>query len=191
MLDRLAGAASPPAAAVRRLLDAGLPMPQAHGAGRYFDAIGALVLGRPRSAFEGQVALAWSASAEPRERGAYPFIVDHSASPWTIDLRRMVEAIVDDLRGGVAAAAISARFHDTLVEATAVAVERAAAVHGDLPVALGGGCFQNPRLVESLLARLSPRFDIYRNRRVPPGDGGIALGQAAVAAAIVRRLRTT
>jgi len=64
-----------------------------------------------------------------------------------------------------------------------VAVESAARVHGELPVALSGGCFQNPRLAESLLARLTPRFDVYLNRRVPPGDGGIALGQAAVAAA--------
>jgi hydrogenase maturation protein HypF len=61
-----------------------------------------------------------------------------------------------------------------------------AAAHGGLPVVLGGGCFQNPRLTESLVARLSPRFAVHLNRRVPPGDGGIALGQAAVAAAIVK-----
>jgi hydrogenase maturation protein HypF len=185
MLDRLAAPRSH-VAAVGRLLDAGLPLPQAHGAGRYFDALGALVLGRSRSAFEGQVALAWNGVADPREQGGYPFVVDHTSAPWSIDLRFMVEAIVDDLRAGTSAATIAARFHNTLVEATVLAVEAAAANHGELPVALSGGCFQNPRLAESLMTRLSPRFAVYLNRRVPPGDGGIALGQAAVAAAIAK-----
>jgi hydrogenase maturation protein HypF len=188
MLDRLAGVPPPQAATILRLFEIGLRLPQAHGAGRYFDAVGALVLGRARSAFEGQVALALNGIADPREPGGYPFIVDQRVVPWSIDLRLMVAAIVDDLRAGVSAAVISARFHNTLVEATAVAVESAAAAHGVRPVALSGGCFQNPRLAESLIARLSPRFDVYLNRRVPPGDGGIALGQAAVAAAIVKGL---
>ena len=98
----------------------------------------------------------------------------------------MVEAIVEDLTAMVPSSIISARFHNTLAEATALAVESAAAAHGALPVALSGGCFQNPRLAESLITRLSPRFDVFLNRRVPPGDGGIALGQAAVAAAFVK-----
>ena len=172
--------------AVRRMIAGGRHAPLAHGAGRYFDAIGALVLRRPYSAFEGQIALAWNGAADDHEGGGYPFVLDHSRTPWSIDLRLMVQAIVDDLGARVPAPIIAARFHNTLVEATAVAVESAARVHGALPVALSGGCFQNPRLAESLIARLSPRFDVYLNRRVPPGDGGIALGQAAVAAAVLK-----
>ena len=172
--------------AVRRMIASGHHAPLAHGAGRYFDAIGALVLERPYSAFEGQIALAWNGAADDRERGGYPFIIDHSARPWSIDLRLMVHAIVDDLAAREPAPVIAARFHNTLVEATAVVVESAAGVHGEHPVALSGGCFQNPRLAESLMARLAPRFDVYLNRRVPPGDGGIALGQVAIAAAILK-----
>jgi hydrogenase maturation protein HypF len=183
---RFPGVSSREIDGVTRLLDSGLQMPLAHGAGRYFDAIGALVLGRARSAFEGQVALAWNGIADPREHGGYPFIVDHGSVPWSIDLRMMVEAIVEDLTAMVPSSIISARFHNTLAEATALAVESAAAAYGALPVALSGGCFQNPRLAESLITRLSPRFDVFVNRRVPPGDGGIALGQAAVAAAFVK-----
>jgi hydrogenase maturation protein HypF len=171
--------------AVSQMIETGVHAPRAHGAGRYFDAIGALVLGRSRSAFEGQLALAWNGAADPHENGGYPFIVDHGTSPWVIDLRLMVHAILEDLANRVAAAVISARFHNTLVEATALAVESYGAMQGEVPVALSGGCFQNPRLAESLITRLSPQFDVYLNRRVPPGDGGIALGQAAVAAAIV------
>ena len=185
LLARFDGIAPSHINAVRRMIAGGHHAPLAHGAGRYFDAIGALVLERPFSAFEGQIALAWNGAADDHEGGGYPFIVDHSAAPWSIDLRLMVQAIVDDLAAGAPAPVIAARFHNTLVEATAVAVESAASVHGELPVALSGGCFQNPRLAESLLARLSPRFDVYLNRRVPPGDGGIALGQATVAAALL------
>jgi hydrogenase maturation protein HypF len=168
------------------MIAGGVNSPLAHGAGRYFDGVGALVLRRPRSAFEGQIALAWNGAADPGETGGYPFVIDHSTSPWSIDLRMMVVAVVDDVLAGVAAPVISARFHNTLVEATALAVESAATMRGNMPVALSGGCFQNRRLTESLLTRLSPRFDTYINRRVPAGDGGIALGQAAIAAAVAK-----
>ena len=172
--------------AVRQMIGRGHHAPLAHGAGRYFDAIGSLVLERPHSAFEGQIALAWNGAADDREGGGYPFIIDRSAMPWSIDLRLMVQAIVNDLAARESSPVIAARFHNTLAEATAAAVESVASIHGALPVALSGGCFQNPRLAESLMARLTPRFAVYLNRRVPPGDGGIALGQAAVAAAVLR-----
>jgi hydrogenase maturation protein HypF len=183
---RFAGVSEHQIEVVSHLVRTGERSPLAHGAGRYFDAIGALILGRAHAAFEGQIALACNGIAEPLERGGYAFIVDHSTSPWTIDLRLMVESIVNDLEAAVPPPVIAARFHDTLVEATAMVIESAATRVGDLPVALSGGCFQNPRLTESLMARLSPRFDVYINRRVPPGDGGIALGQAVIAAAIAK-----
>ncbi|HEX7280452.1 MAG TPA: hypothetical protein VF239_00270, partial [Vicinamibacterales bacterium] len=171
---------------VRRIIETGRHAVPAHGAGRYFDAVAALVLRRPYAAFEGQLALALNGAASDDEGGGYAFVIDHSAQPWSIDLRLMVEAIVEDLAARVPVSAIAARFHNTLAEATALAIESAAAAYGTVPVALSGGCFQNPRLTESLMARLSPRFRVYFNRRVPPGDGGIALGQAAVAAAVVK-----
>jgi hydrogenase maturation protein HypF len=65
-------------------------------------------------------------------------------------------------------------------------VQRAARRTGHLPVVLTGGCFQNARLAESVLAALCT-FPVYLHHEVPPGDGGIALGQAAVADAVARR----
>jgi hydrogenase maturation protein HypF len=185
-LTRLGGVSGDQVETVRRMIATGLHAPLAHGAGRYFDAVAALVLRRPYAAFEGQLALALNGAAADDEGGGYAFVIDHSAQPWSIDLRLMVEAIVEDLAARVPVSAIAARFHNTLAEATALAIESAAAAYGTVPVALSGGCFQNPRLTESLMARLSPRFRVYLNRRVPPGDGGIALGQAAVAAAVVK-----
>ena len=186
LLQRFARVSAEQISAVRAVITDGKCAPLAHGAGRYFDAIGALVLGRERAAFEGQIALALNGAAGGHDHGGYAFIIDHSHTPWSIDLRLMVRGIVEDLEAGVPAAVIAARFHDTLVEATALAVESAADLHGEAPVAMSGGCFQNPRLTESLIARLSPRLPVYINRQVPPGDGGIALGQAAIAAAIAK-----
>jgi hydrogenase maturation protein HypF len=77
----------------------------------------------------------------------------------------------------------------TRSQAASVDLVRAAA-HGAgrLPVVLSGGCFQNARLAESIARGLRPDFQVHLHERVPPGDGGIALGQAAVAAAKARSL---
>ena len=171
---------------VRRMIAVGLNAPLAHGAGRYFDAVAALALARPASTYEGQLALQWNALAEGNETQCYGFTIDRDASPRSIDLRPMVREVVRELIAGVHAAAISVRFHNTLAAATAAAVRLVASERGGLPVVLTGGCFQNARLAESILARLSPQFSVYLHRRVPPGDGGIALGQAVVAAAMAK-----
>jgi hydrogenase maturation protein HypF len=160
--------------------------PLAHGAGRYFDGVAALVLGRPWSRFEAQLALAWNGVADPDDADVYPFAIDQASAPWTLDLRPTIRNIVADLEARTPAGRISARFHNTLSEATAVAIEAAAEVYGSLPVALSGGCFQNPRLAAGVAARLERRFAVYFNRSVPPGDGGVALGQAVVASAIAK-----
>jgi hydrogenase maturation protein HypF len=100
----------------------------------------------------------------------------------------MVRAVVDDVHAGVSTSSISARFHNTIVTATADVVTAAVRLHGVLPVVLTGGCFQNARLTESLVSALREQVNVYRHHDVPPGDGGIALGQAVIAAAVSRRL---
>ncbi len=171
--------------AVTTLLRSTFNVPSAHGVGRFFDAIGALVLERPLSSYEGQIALEWNLAADPVETTSYPFTLNHDAEPWHIDLRPMVRAIVADVGGGWSPATISARFHNTLIEATATLVRAAARRHSGLPVVLSGGCFQNARLTEGLLGALAPEFAVYRHEAVPPGDGGVAVGQAVIASAIV------
>jgi len=91
---------------------------------------------------------------------------------------------VEDLLAGRPAGTVSARFHRSLSAATAELVRAAAARHGRLPVVLTGGCFQNARLAEGVLEELGGDFAVYLHGQVPPGDGGIALGQALVADAV-------
>ncbi len=172
---------------VRQMVLRGIQAPLSRGVGRYFDALGSLFLSRPVSRFEGQVALEWNFAADARERGAYPFELAVDEGVRTLDLRPLVRAATADFLGGAEPSEISGRFHNTLAGATAAMVRAAAETAGALPVVLTGGCFQNALLTERVLAALTPEFSVYRHGEVPPGDGGLALGQAVVAAAVARR----
>jgi hydrogenase maturation protein HypF len=167
-------------AVARRMIAGGVNSPRAHGAGRAFDAAGALALARPSSRFEGQVALALDAAAGAPEP-PYPFDVAVEGGLDVLDLRPLWRALARDVAAGVPPAAVSARFHATLAAGGAELVRGAARRTGPLPVVLTGGCFQNARLAEGILGELSGAFAVYPHGHVPPGDGGIALGQAMVA----------
>jgi hydrogenase maturation protein HypF len=182
---------------VRRMIAASVNAPLAHGVGRVFDAAGALALARPRSHFEGQIALALDAAhpagaslsptgGEGQGEGAYPFDLSGDTLR-TVDLRPLWRALAADVIGGVPPGAISARFHAALAAAGAALVREARSAHGDLPVVLTGGCFQNAHLSEGLLGALGGAPYIHLHGSVPPGDGGLALGQAIAADAIAAR----
>ena len=171
-------------AAVRRMLKAGLRSPLAHGAGRYFDALGALGLGRPRASYEGQVALEWNLIAADETAPAYPFELVVRDGLVEADLRPLVRAAVADIVDGVTPARVSAAFHEALADVAEAQVRGAAEHCGRLPVVLSGGCFQNARLAEGVRRRLADDFEVLLHRDVPPGDGGLALGQVLVADAL-------
>jgi hydrogenase maturation protein HypF len=163
-------------AVVRDMVRRGINAPLARGVGRYFDGLAALGLGRTTASYEGQLAVAWNLAAAPGDCGRYPFAITGGE----IDLRPLVRAAVADLLAGVGAGIVSARFHATVIAVTADRVRAAIAAHGTMPVVLTGGAFHNPLLAEGVRAALSD-LDVYSHGEVPPGDGGIALGQAVVA----------
>ncbi len=154
--------------------------------GRLFDAVAALLGVRRQVIYEGQAAIELEAQAST-STGVYPFAIEDGA-PAKLDVRPLIRAIVADLQGQVAISEIAGRFHASIALLLAEACRRARAQTGLNTVALSGGSFQNRLLLEQLLARLEEAgFHVYINRRVPPNDGGLSLGQAAVAAARLRR----
>jgi hydrogenase maturation protein HypF len=171
---------------VRQMISREVNSPLAHGVGRLFDGVGALVLGRTASAYEGQLATEWNLIASPGGLPLYGFDLDSETDPWTLDLRAMIREIVWDVRDGRPPSAISQAFHETLAVATASLVRALSVKHGKLPVVLTGGCFQNALLAETVRNHLSPDLDVYLHGEVPPGDGGLALGQAVIADAVSR-----
>jgi hydrogenase maturation protein HypF len=164
---------------VSRLRQIAALSPRAHGVGRWFDAVGSLLLGLRQSRFEGEVAISLNLIADPAEHDPYPF---HIAGG-EIDLRPMVRALVAEQLAGEPTAKIAARFHETLV---AAAVELLWPHPWELPIVLAGGCFQNPRLAEGIAHRLRQiGREVFLPSKIPPGDGGLALGQALVANAML------
>ena len=161
----------------------GINSPVTSSAGRLFDAVSALLGIRDVTTFEGQAAIELEQHADPTETAGYPLDVTGDL-PLRLPAGAMIRAVVDDLRAGVATGAVAARFHNAVVGLLVGACERVRVERGLSLVALSGGVFQNVLLLERLVARLERAgFDVLTHRQVPCNDGGVSLGQVAVAAA--------
>jgi hydrogenase maturation protein HypF len=166
-------------AILKTMLQRKINCPLTSSAGRLFDAVASLTGLRQWNRYEGQAAmeLEFAADGVPADE-AYPFTIPDGPVPWVIDWCPMVTAILHDIESGTAAGLISAQFHRTLVEMMVAVARRA----GEPRLVLSGGCFQNRTLTEGAVSRLRREgFQCYWHQRIPPNDGGIALGQAVMA----------
>jgi hydrogenase maturation protein HypF len=168
---------------MQTMLRQGVNAPRTSSIGRLFDGFAALSGLRQSTSYEGQTAaeFEWAADGVAALRPYTFSLIPGPAkdSPWIVDWRPALDGMLSDRRKGVPSGAISAAFHDGLAAAL-VAVARQI---GEPRVILTGGCFQNARLTETAVAGLrAARHEPIWHRRVPPNDGGIALGQAAWAA---------
>jgi hydrogenase maturation protein HypF len=167
----------------------GVNAPPASSCGRLFDAAAAAAgVCRERALYEGQAAAEFEALAAPGHEGAYEFALVTRAGLLIVEPRPMWLALLDDIAADTPVPVISARFHAGLAIAIA---ETVATVRRNDPeaaatdrVALTGGAFHNRILLEQVTGHLSARgLTVLTHRDVPAGDGGLALGQAAAAAA--------
>ncbi len=166
------------------LKNPGRALALATSAGRWFDAVAALCgVGREVS-YDGQAPAQLEAIAAAGPCQAYPFELRAAgAGPFVVDLRETIRAIAADLRAQRPVPIIAARFHETLARVIHRGCDRARAAGGPSLVALAGGCFANRILTERSAVLLEQDgFEVLLPRRVPPGDGGLSFGQAAVAA---------
>jgi hydrogenase maturation protein HypF len=155
----------------------GVSSPMTSSAGRLFDAIAALVAGRDAVTYEGQAAIELEQLADPSVTDGYP-----ATSLVGADL---VRHVVDDLLADVDRRVVAARFHNGFAAAAAATAAAVAADAELSTVALSGGVFQNVLVADRVTSGLEARgLTVLVHHRVPCNDGGISLGQAAVAAHI-------
>ena len=175
------------AAAERKLLQAmlerGIHAPLSSSAGRLFDAAAFLVGAATLNSFDGQAGMALEALAETVEEATLlPYHLQPGV-PFQLDLTPLLRGLLQRLQAGESPASLAWAFHASLATAVVEGCELIRKKTGFDRVVLSGGVFQNRLLTELVYTFLAKsHFSVFIHRLVPPNDGGIALGQAAIAA---------
>lgn len=163
---------------VERQLQIGLNAPPTSSMGRLFDAVSSLIGIRHRVTYEAQAAMEMETLVSEAVPDAYPF----EMADGELDPRPAIRGIVEDLERGVSSSILATRFHNGLAD---LALQVCLAIRGEeklTTVALSGGVWQNMALLRRTVTRLEEAgFDVLHHRQVPTNDGGLSLGQAAVA----------
>ncbi|HEY5984092.1 MAG TPA: carbamoyltransferase HypF [Anaerolineales bacterium] len=164
-------------------LERSLNAPLTSSMGRLFDAASSLAGIRQRVNYEAQAAIEFEAIADSVENEAYPFRISGDV----VEVGAAFAALVQDVQGGTPAARISARFHNGVAGMVASAAVRLRDTSSLNNVVLSGGVWQNITLLRRTLSLLQKDdFQVYLHREVPTNDGGLSLGQAAIATARLR-----
>jgi hydrogenase maturation protein HypF len=165
----------------------GFNSPLTSSTGRLFDAVASILGVRQLTRFEGQAAMEIEFALDGVETDeCYSFAISPlgQGTPMVVDWGPMVRGILADLECGTPTGVLAAKFHNTLAEMIVSVVQRI----GEERVALTGGCFQNKYLTERAIRQLRRAgFRPYWHQRIPPNDGGIALGQLAYAHRVIGR----
>jgi hydrogenase maturation protein HypF len=164
---------------LRTMLARGVNTPLCCSVGRLFDAVAALTGVRQKLGFEGQAAMELEfAAGRAATDAAYGWRISSNAAGLTLDWAELICGVLSDVAQGVSVETVAAKFHHALAEVIVTVARRT----GCERVALSGGCFQNRYLTERAVSRLhAAGFQPYWHQRIPPNDGGIALGQVVAA----------
>ncbi len=173
-LDRCA------AGALRKMTQTEINSPETSSMGRLFDALASLLGLRNTVNYEGQAAIELESLADARIDSSYEFGIDSDTG--IIKADAVIRRAVEDLLAGVPSPEVSAKFHLGVVNLIASVARNVRDARRLNRVALSGGVFQNMLLLESACRALrADGFEVFTHNRVPPNDGGISLGQAAIA----------
>ncbi len=170
---------------VIRMIEKQINSPLTSSTGRLFDAAAALVGQCQINTYEGQApmeleSLVWSGR---RHEQSYPYRIGNENDMMVVDVSPMIRRIVQDVGNGKTKPYVACKFHNTVAKYALEVCERIKKSRGLSSVALSGGVFQNKYLTERLVSLLEGKgFHVYKHKVVPPNDGSISLGQAAVAA---------
>ncbi len=166
-----------------RMIEQKINSPMTSSCGRLFDAVAALVGVRQTVNYEAQAAIELEMAIDGQGDDAYPLSVEQHSEPWVIGTRPLFEAIIGDLSNAISVEIMSRRFHNGLVNTFVEVAEGLRTKTGLNRVCLSGGTFHNVYLSGKLGRDLtSHNFEVFTQREVPAGDGGLSLGQAVVGA---------
>jgi hydrogenase maturation protein HypF len=168
------------------MIASGINCPETSSMGRLFDAVAGLLTLRNSVNYEGQAAIELEGIADRTATECYEFQIDDDEVSAEGVIRKVVEDLLDDVPPGQ----VSARFHLSVAQLILTIAETLRAERHINRVALSGGVFQNMLLLQQVTHLLrDANFEVLTHSRVPPNDGGISLGQAAVANARLQRGR--
>jgi hydrogenase maturation protein HypF len=161
-----------------KAIDLNINTPLTSSSGRLFDAVSAILNICPVSLFHAEAPMRLEASMQNESEDFYPFEISKS-----ISFKTMFEEILQDLQNKIPLGEISTKFHNTLVEiiaAVAIVARHQTKIN---KIVLSGGTFQNQYLLEKVENKLENyKFEVFSQQQIPSNDGGIALGQLAIAA---------
>jgi hydrogenase maturation protein HypF len=168
--------------AIVRMIERKVNSPLTSSLGRLFDAVSSLVGLRDFVSFEGQAAMELEMVASGGSCfEAYPYRIEERSEDFALDVRETIVSICEDIKNGKATADISKKFHETLSRAVIEICCLLRTRTSVKDICMSGGVFQNALLSDLLIDSLEKRgFSVYVHSLVPPNDGGIALGQAAI-----------
>ena len=173
-------------AALQNQLGKHVNCPQTSSMGRFFDAVSSLIGVRQHVNYEGQAAIELEAMADANDTGFYPIPVSYPS--YIIDLKPFWQALLMDYRSGSSPANLAARSHNSIVQ---LCVQICDTIRNDFSintVVLSGGVWQNRYLFNrTILALENQGFQVLTHQKVPTNDGGIALGQIAVAVSALEK----
>jgi hydrogenase maturation protein HypF len=173
---------------LKRQLETGLNSPLTSSTGRLFDGVAAaLGVCRVRT-YEGQPAVELEMIASPEEEGFYPAPLRFKEQTLLLDTPALFREVMEDYWSGTGLTKVAARFHNSLVRLLAAACVRVREQTGLELAVLSGGVFQNALIFSKLRQGLEELgFEVLCHTQAPPNDGGISLGQVAVAAARLQK----
>ena len=167
---------------IEKMIDKNINSPLTSSCGRLFDAASSLIGIRDEISYEGQAAMELESFCAPGITERYKFSIYKEEEKFIINPQEIFIDIIKDLKEGIDKKVMAAKFHNTVAEFTVDLCGRIRKDTGINEIALSGGVFQNKYLTEKVVFLLEDKgFKVYIQRKVPPNDGGISLGQAVVA----------
>lgn len=167
---------------IEKMIDKNINSPLTSSCGRLFDAASSLIGIRDEINYEGQAAMELESLCASGIKERYKFCIYKEGKEFIIDPKEIFVDIIEDLKKGIDKKVMAAKFHNTVAEFTLNLCGKTRENNGINKIALSGGVFQNRYLTEKIISLLErDNFRVYTQRKVPPNDGGISLGQAVVA----------